>query len=119
MAGWSRRISGGRIVWPLRWIANPMGDNPTGVQIPLPAPSYPRTFQLTSSIFGHNTQNKAAIEQKNARLLYSIDAEHVRNYCEVCDKLYCGEHWKITPIMNDDWCDGFVWTCSRGHHKEF
>ena len=62
---------------------------------------------------------KVAIEQKNARLLYSIDAEHVRNYCEVCDKLFCAEHWKIMPIMDDDWCDGFIWTCSQGHRKEF
>ena len=62
---------------------------------------------------------KAAIEQKDARLLYSIDVEHARNYCEACDKLYCGEHWKIFPIMNDDWCDGFIWTCPRGHRKEF
>jgi hypothetical protein len=57
---------------------------------------------------------KAAIKQKDARLLYSIDIEYVRNYGEVCDWLYCAEHWKIMPIMNDDWCDGFVWTCSRG-----
>jgi len=62
---------------------------------------------------------KAAIKQKDARLLYSIDIEYVRNYCEVCDELYCAEHWKIMPIMNDDWCDGFVWICSRGHRKEF
>ena len=61
---------------------------------------------------------KAAIEQKDARLLYSIDTEYARNYCESCDKLYCGEHWKIFPIMNDDWCDGFIWTCPRGHRKE-
>ena len=62
---------------------------------------------------------KAAIEQKDARLLYSINTEYARNYCEACDKLYCGEHWKIFPIMDDDWCDGFVWTCTRGHSKEF
>ena len=61
---------------------------------------------------------KAAIEQKDGRLLYSIDTEYARNYCEVCDKLYCREHWKIFPIMDDDWCDGFVWTCPRGHRKE-
>ena len=61
---------------------------------------------------------KVAIEQKDARLLYSIDAEHFRNYCESCDKLYCKEHWKIFPIMNDDWCDGFIWTCPGGHRKE-
>ena len=61
----------------------------------------------------------SAIVQKNARLLYSINTEYARNYCEACDKLYCGEHWKIFPIMDDDWCDGFVWTCPRRHRKEF
>ena len=58
---------------------------------------------------------KVAIEQKDARLLYSIDTEYARNYCEACDKLYCGEHWKIFPIMNVDWCDGLIWTCPREH----
>ena len=61
---------------------------------------------------------KAAIEQKDARLLYSIDTEYARNYCEACDKLYCAEHWKIMPIMDDDWCDGFIWICPGEHRKE-
>ena len=45
---------------------------------------------------------KAAIKQKDGRLLYSINQKYVRNYCEACDKLYCGEYWKIFSLMDDD-----------------
>jgi hypothetical protein len=62
---------------------------------------------------------KFAMEQRNARLLYGIDEDYVRDYCVCCNKLYCGNHWTGYPIIEaDGWCDGFVRTCPEGHRKE-
>ena len=62
---------------------------------------------------------KAALEQKDARLLYAISENYAREYCAACDKLYCEKHWETFPIFEEGgWCGGFILSCQEGHRKE-
>jgi hypothetical protein len=39
-------------------------------------------------------------------------------FCPVCDKCYCGTHWKRWDVFDDDgWHDSIRGACPEGHER--
>lgn len=58
------------------------------------------------------------ISAGDARALHTIDLELAPFFCPVCDKCYCGGHWKRWDVFDDDgWHDSIRGACPEGHER--
>lgn len=61
---------------------------------------------------------RAAVEQADARALHALDPELAPQHCPECDADYCGAHWAIWDVFDDDdpaWHDSIRGRCPAGH----
>lgn len=71
---------------------------------------YHRTMPANSRAF-------KAIDNSDARALYTLNDEYVSLYCPRCDCSYCKEHWKIREEHDDGFYDATYGECPSGHER--
>jgi hypothetical protein len=63
---------------------------------------------------------RAAVASRSARVIYDFDSELAPFYCPSCDASYCGEHWEMWDVMDDDdprFRDSVRGCCPRDHER--
>jgi hypothetical protein len=54
----------------------------------------------------------------SAKALYNCDHEFAPFFCPICDRCYCGEHWRRWDVFDEDgWHDSIRGVCPQGHER--
>lgn len=79
----------------------------------------------SSSTYGVSPENferlRTIVISGDAPSLYEFNLEIASFYCSDCHASYCGEHWSVWNVFDDeegfDWHDSIQGRCPRGHQR--
>jgi predicted RNA-binding Zn-ribbon protein involved in translation (DUF1610 family) len=54
----------------------------------------------------------------DARALHALDPELAPFHCPACGRTYCGDHWRVEDVFDEDgFHDAIRGTCPEGHER--
>lgn len=60
----------------------------------------------------------SALTRGDARAAHALDIEYAPFFCPQCDACYCGNHWQIWNVFDEDgWHDSIRGRCPKGHER--
>ena len=57
------------------------------------------------------------MEQKSTGKMREMRLKYAPCFCLQCEKAYCAEHWKTTPVFDDGFYDCIYGVCPEGHRQ--
>jgi hypothetical protein len=61
-----------------------------------------------------------ALREMDVRRVHALEPEWAPFYCPACERVYCGECWRTTPVFDAEWVDWIEevrGVCPRGHER--
>jgi hypothetical protein len=76
------------------------------------------TSLLTTPVSGMALNNLTALlEAGDVRALHALDLEYAPCYCPQCGDCFCGDHWRVWDVFEEDWHDCVRGECPNGHQR--